>query len=275
MPKLRNCTRCAIHAFLVIVLWAAACLAAAEPTNLAPEDLQLKKSVRSGDSYAVQAALAAGGHIRRNEFEFPLMPIAVAVILDKRNVLPLLVTDQDSADEAYFFSILSANVAAFESLLTIRAPSPKVISSGLRLFAVRLSVATTETMKTRINQALGDSGQPPADPPWWLALFPTPLVSADAPELSIAKKLRELGSDVLNTGSRFFDVVDGGIACVQTDVAEGAERLLVIVDPDKLVDADHMLIRTVHRNEFRTDEELIDALVEETEDRLRFIPLPD
>jgi ankyrin repeat protein len=194
LSMLRSFSRYASYAIYVIALWASACMAIAEPATLTPKDLQLMKAVRSGDISAVQNALAAGGHIRRSEFEFPLMPIGVAVLFDQRNVLPLLVTDQDSADDAYAYSIMSANVAAFESLLTIRAPSPKVISSGLRLFAARFSIAMTETFKSSINHGLGDGGKPP-DPPWWFAIIPTPLASADAPQLRIAKKLRELGSD--------------------------------------------------------------------------------
>jgi len=81
--------------------------------------------------------------------------------------------------------------------------------------------------------------------------------------------------NVLDTGSRFFDVFRGGIACVEDGVADGAARIVVIVDADKLVDADHMLIRTVHRKELRTDKELIEAMVEGTNDVKRFIPLPD
>lgn len=81
--------------------------------------------------------------------------------------------------------------------------------------------------------------------------------------------------NVLDTGSRFFDVLRGGIACVEDGVAAGAARIVVIVDADKLVDADHMLIRTVHRKELRTDKELIEAMVEGTNDVKRFIPLPD
>jgi hypothetical protein len=81
--------------------------------------------------------------------------------------------------------------------------------------------------------------------------------------------------EVLDKGTRFFDVAEGGIACVQVHVLAGAKRVLVVVDPDALVDAERMLIRTVHREEVRTDAELAKAFVQGTTDRLRFIPLPD
>ena len=82
--------------------------------------------------------------------------------------------------------------------------------------------------------------------------------------------------EVLHAGTRFFDVQEGSIVCVQAmdEVIDGF-RVVVAVDPDNLVDGERMLIRTVFEKETRTDAELVNAFVEGTNDRLRFILMPD
>ncbi|MFZ3119200.1 MAG: pre-toxin TG domain-containing protein [Variovorax sp.] len=82
--------------------------------------------------------------------------------------------------------------------------------------------------------------------------------------------------DVLHAGTRFFDVKDKSIICVQAmDEAVDGLRVVVAVDPDNLVDGERMLIRTVHGDELRTDAELAKAFIQGTTDRLRYILMPD
>lgn len=82
--------------------------------------------------------------------------------------------------------------------------------------------------------------------------------------------------EVLHAGTRFFDLENKSIVCVQAmdEVIDGF-RVVVAVDPDNLVDGERMLIRTVLKDEKRTDAELAKAFIQGTNDRLRFILMPD
>lgn len=82
--------------------------------------------------------------------------------------------------------------------------------------------------------------------------------------------------EVLHAGTRFFDVEEKSIICVQAmDEAIDGLRVVVAVEPDKLVDGERMLIRTVFKDEVRTDAELAKAFIQGTNDRLRYILMPD
>ncbi|MFZ3119202.1 MAG: ankyrin repeat domain-containing protein [Variovorax sp.] len=168
--------------------------ASAELPKLDPLDLRLVKAVRSGDEAEVRAAIAAGGRIQGPEYEGVASPLFVAILFDRTTLIPLLAVEDSDVDMGYVAAIALGKPASFSSLQSIRAPSPKIVADGLRMFGQRFSSYVKASLRAGILELTGEPTDAPPPISYLLGAAPDHLASPEAPELDIARRLRGLGS---------------------------------------------------------------------------------